>query len=502
MEKFRSVAKCGILIIFTLLFACSVCARNMENHQVLDVQAALMAGTQRDAEREEAVEEKEEVEGEERSSSSVVLTVMHRDWMASGNRTVKEALKERLERDAKRVESINARVEMATMGLNASAMKPISLNSSQFFSSEIVGQKGFSSSIISGLSQGSGEYFTRLGVGTPARYTYMVLDTGSDIIWLQCLPCTRCYQQTDRLFNPSTSSSYRKVMCGAPLCRRLDISGCRSNRYCQYQVSYGDGSFTVGDYSRETLTFRGSLLPNVALGCGHDNEGLFVGAAGLLGLGRGPLSLPSQAARRFGNKFSYCLVDREAQGTASSLIFGPAAAPRGAVFTPMVRNPKLDTFYYVELVGISVGGVRLTSIPASLFRLDESGNGGVIIDSGTSVTRLVQSAYVTMRDAFRAGTRKLKSAGEFSLFDTCYDLSGLSTVKVPTVVFHFQNGADVSLPANNYLIPVDSSGIFCFAFAGNTGGLSIIGNIQQQGFRVVFDGQTNRVGFAAGSCAS
>ncbi|KAG6434256.1 hypothetical protein SASPL_105880 [Salvia splendens] len=90
-------------------------------------------------------------------------------------------------------------------------------------------------------------------------------------------------------------------------------------------------------------------------------------------------------------------------------------------------------------------------------------------------------------------------APDFSLFDTCFDLSGKTEVKVPTVVLHFA-GADVSLPASNYLIPVDSDGTFCFAFAGTTSGLSIIGNIQQQGFRVVFDLAANRVGFAANSC--
>ena len=268
-----------------------------------------------------------------------------------------------------------------------------------------------------------------------------------------------------------------------------------------YQVSYGDGSFTVGDFSTETLTFRGSILRQVALGCGHDNEGLFVGAAGLLGLGRGPLAFPSQTGAQFSKRFSYCLVDRDAPGTTSSLIFGSSAIPRSAVFTPLLNNPKLNTFYYVELTGISIGGNRLASIPASAFRLDGTGNGGVIIDSGTSVTRLVSSAYSVMRDAFKAGTQHLKSSGGFSLFDTCYDLSGKKTVKVPTVVFHFKNSADVSLPANNYLIPVDSSGVFCFAFAGNTGGLSIIGNIQQQGIRVVFDGQASRVGFSPGSCS-
>ncbi|KAK7389801.1 hypothetical protein VNO78_25095 [Psophocarpus tetragonolobus] len=360
---------------------------------------------------------------------------------------------------------------------------------------------GFSSSVVSGLAQGSGEYFTRLGVGTPPRYLYMVLDTGSDVVWLQCKPCAKCYSQTDQIFDPTQSKTFAGIPCTSPLCRRLDSPGCsRKRNICQYQVSYGDGSFTFGDFSTETLTFRRSEVPRVALGCGHDNEGLFVGAAGLLGLGRGGLSFPVQAGARFNNKFSYCLTDRTASAKPSSLVFGDSAVSRTARFTPLIKNPKLDTFYYVELLGVSVGGAPVRGISASLFRLDSTGNGGVIIDSGTSVTRLTRPAYVALRDAFRVGASHLKRAPEFSLFDTCFDLSGLSEVKVPTVVLHFR-GADVSLPAANYLIPVDNNGSFCFAFAGTMSGLSIIGNIQQQGFRVVFDLAGSRVGFSPRGCA-
>ncbi|KAF0916469.1 hypothetical protein E2562_007553 [Oryza meyeriana var. granulata] len=34
----------------------------------------------------------------------------------------------------------------------------------------------------------------------------------------------------------------------------------------------------------------------------------------------------------------------------------------------------------------------------------------------------------------------------------------------------------------NYLIPVDTSGTFCFVFTGTNSSVSIVGNIQQQGF--------------------
>nr|XP_011459743.1 PREDICTED: protein ASPARTIC PROTEASE IN GUARD CELL 1-like [Fragaria vesca subsp. vesca] len=140
---------------------------------------------------------------------------------------------------------------------------------------------GFSSSIVSGLSQGSGEYFTRIDDGSPPKYLYMVLDTGSDVVWLQCAPCKHCYSQTDPVFDPRKSSSFSSLPCSSPLYRHLDSPGCSSkSKTCLYQVSYGNDSFTFGDLSTETLTFRRSKVPKVALGCGHDNEGLFVGAAG------------------------------------------------------------------------------------------------------------------------------------------------------------------------------------------------------------------------------
>ncbi|XP_020538478.1 aspartyl protease family protein 2 [Jatropha curcas] len=413
-------------------------------------------------------------------STTFSLQLHHIDAL-SNNKTPQDLFGERLQRDAFRVEALSS---VAASAVGAGGR---------------VGT-GFSSSVISGLAQGSGEYFTRIGVGTPPRYVYMVLDTGSDIVWIQCAPCNKCYSQSDPVFDPRKSRSFAGIPCGSPLCNRLDSPGCNTQkRTCMYQVSYGDGSFTYGDFSTETLTFRRTKVRRVAIGCGHDNQGLFVGAAGLLGLGRGRLSFPSQTGAQFNRKFSYCLVDRSASSKPSSVVFGDSAISRTARFTPLISNPKLDTFYYVELLGISVGGTRVPGITASLFKLDQTGNGGVIIDSGTSVTRLTRPAYVALRNAFRVGASNLKRAPEFSLFDTCFDLSGKTEVKVPTVALHFR-GADVSLPASNYLIPVDSDGSFCFAFAGTMSGLSIIGNIQQQGFRVVYDLAGSRVGFAPRGC--
>jgi aspartyl protease family protein len=412
---------------------------------------------------------------EDASSTAALFRVAHRDAFAV-NATAVELLKHRLKRDRKRAAGISE--------------------------ANLARGDGVASPVVSGLAQGSGEYFTKIGVGTPATPALMVLDTGSDEVWMQCTPCLKCYQQSGPIFDPRRSTSYSAVGCSSPLCHRLHKGGCDLHRRsCLYQVTYGDGSETAGELATETVTFAGGArVDGVAIGCGHDNEGLFVAAAGLIGLGRGSLSFPAQISRRYGRTFSYCLV--ASASSASTIAFGPSAGAGGASFTPMLRNPRIDTFYYVQLDGISVGGARVPGVLESDLRLNPStGRGGVIVDSGTSVTRLARPAYTALRDAFRAAASGLRlSPGGFSLFDTCYDFSGQEVAKVPTVSMHFAGGGVLDLPPENYLMPVDTEGTFCFAFAGTDGALSIIGNIQQQGFRVVFDVDAQRVGFAPKGC--
>lgn len=393
----------------------------------------------------------------------------------------------RLARDTARVKSITSKIDLHVMGI-----RHMDLNPQQ--QQQQLMPEDLEAPVSSGTSLGSGEYFSRLGVGSPPKEFFMVIDTGSDVSWLQCQPCSDCYQQTDPIYTPSSSSSFAHLTCNTRECSTLEVSACRNTR-CLYQVSYGDGSYTVGDFVTETVSFGSSgRVPKVAIGCGHDNEGLFVGAAGLLGLGGGPLSLTSQIKA---TSFSYCLVDRDSS-KASSLEFN-SVKPGDSVTAPLLKNNKMNTFYYVGLTGFSVGGQQI-SIPPTLFNMDESGSGGVIVDSGTAVTRLPTQAYTSLRDSFTRLTQHLKPTGSVALFDTCYDFASMSSVKVPTVALHFAGGQSLDLPAKNYLIPVDSSGTYCFAFAETTSSMSIIGNVQQQGIRVHYDLAKSQVAFTPNNC--
>ncbi|BBN17154.1 aspartyl protease family protein [Marchantia polymorpha subsp. ruderalis] len=425
----------------------------------------------------------------------VGLKLVHRDEWDSPlirPRSASSIGSNRLQRDRARVQALNQRVAIPSSG-GGTPGPPLR------------------SPIISGLAEGSGEYFTRISFGSPSSDVLVTIDTGSDLLWIQCHPCDKCYVQVGPIFNPGESHSYDPIHCYSEACETLAHSKC-SGVTCQYDVSYGDGSFTTGEFARETLTLNNTkskpfMIHDFYFGCGHDNEGLFIASAGLLGLGRGPLSFPSQLSRVLSPRFSYCLTDRFAldgpEPSDSFLYFGEPETSH-MKFTPLLHNPAAPTFYYVQLTGISVARQQL-QIPTSEFEMDSAGRGGVILDTGTSVSRLPTVAYKAMRDEFREKLPNLQLVdvpGQ-DLFDTCFRIDEDQTV--PTITLHFSNDVDMVLPADNVLIPVDETGeLFCLAFAGSDGraNLSIIGNVQQQGFRIEFDLSAKaRVGFTRVDCS-
>ncbi|KAL0016562.1 hypothetical protein SO802_003632 [Lithocarpus litseifolius] len=353
----------------------------------------------------------------------------------------------------------------------------------------------------SGLTIGSGNYIVTVGLGTPKTDQKLIFDTGSDLTWAQCEPCAgHCYSQVDPIFDPSKSTSYTNISCPTPLCSQLTsaIGGPQQcfNSKCLYRVRYGDNSSTTGYLSKERLTIISDVVDNFIFGCGQDNEGLFEGIAGLLGLGRGQVSLVQQAAQRYNKFFSYCLPSTTS--LTGYLTLGKGNEVSSSIkFTPMLTLSQQPSFYGLNLIGISVGGQRL-SIPASVFS-----TAGTIIDSGTVITRLPPTAYNALRTTFRQMMRNYPMiSSSSSLFDTCYDLSKSQSVSIPKISFFF--GGDVS-------VDLDKVGILynlrrteaCLAFAGNRdpSSITIFGNEQQKGLEVVYDVVGQRIGFRPGGCS-
>ncbi|RZC54199.1 hypothetical protein C5167_013063 [Papaver somniferum] len=363
--------------------------------------------------------------------------------------------------------------------------------------------------IKSQVHTGSGEFLMSLSIGTPPTSYLAIMDTGSDLIWTQCKPCTECYKQPTPIFDPSTSSSFSKLSCTNTLCRALTASMCSDNA-CEYLYAYGDDSTTQGIMASETFTFgdpsskdksASISIPNVGFGCGNDNEGGgFTQGAGLVGLGRGPLSLVSQLGT---GRFSYCLNSIDSTQT-SSLLFGSLAnlvntttSDNEIQTTPLIKNPSQPSFYYLDLEGITVGETLL-SIPKSTFQLKPSGSGGFIIDSGTTITYLQKTGFNAVKKAF-IWQMKLTVADSSTGLDLCFNLpNSVSEIDVPKLIFHFK-GADLDLPGNNYMIADSDLGLVCLAM-GASNGLSIFGNVQQQNMLILHDLEKEVMSFVPTKC--
>ncbi|KAE8124636.1 hypothetical protein FH972_019502 [Carpinus fangiana] len=316
-------------------------------------------------------------------------------------------------------------------------------------------QSTFMSAVIFPRSFGVGVYFIQIKVGTPPVSQYMVLDTGSDLTWFQCKPCN-CFQSPGLVFDPLNSTSLSVVPCDSAPCSHL---GCNNNQ-CQYKVDYMDGSFTQGMLVLEKLTFGGIGVLNVFSGCGHSNHGLVTGADGLLGLGGGPLSLPTQLRLHgLADIFSYCLPQGMVFGSLGWLNFSLPGAllPPGTAWIPLLPNPNTPTFYYVGLLGIGIEDMRLP-IPESSFKRTRKGFGGVIIDAGATYTHLPTPVYEVFRNAYVAKTRNLpRFYSVHPVFDTCYNLSGLESSQIPNVSFFFSAGPILTLKRKNILVEQEHS---------------------------------------------
>ncbi|QCE15230.1 aspartyl protease family protein [Vigna unguiculata] len=346
---------------------------------------------------------------------------------------------------------------------------------------------------------GNGEYLMELAIGTPPLAYPAVLDTGSDLIWTQCKPCTRCYKQPTPIFDPKKSSSFSKVSCDSSLCSALPSSTCSDG--CEYVYSYGDYSVTQGVLGTETFSFGKSKkkvsVHNIGFGCGEDNEGDgFEQASGLVGLGRGPLSLVSQLKEP---RFSYCLTSIDDR-KKSVLLLGSSAKVKDAkgVTTPLIKNPLQPSFYYLSLEGISVGDTRL-AIEKSTFEVGNDGSGGAIIDSGTTITYIEEKAFDELKKEFVSQTKLPVDKTTSTGLDLCFSLPSDSTqVEIPKLIFHF-SGGDLELPAENYVIGDSSLGVACLAM-GASSGMSIFGNVQQQNILVNHDLEKDTISFIPTSC--
>ncbi|KDP41942.1 hypothetical protein JCGZ_26960 [Jatropha curcas] len=418
-------------------------------------------------------------------NGATILEMKHKDSCSRKIIDWNKKLQKILVLDNFRVQSLQSRVKKLVHGNNEedSRESPIPL--------------------ISGVKLQTLNYIVTVELG--GRNMTVIVDTGSDLTWVQCQPCRLCYNQQDPIFNPSISASYQTILCNSSTCQSLQSATgntgvCGSNPpTCNYLVNYGDGSYTRGDLGIEKLNLGKVFVSKFIFGCGRNNKGLFGGASGLMGLGRSDLSLISQTSAIFGGVFSYCLPNTAADASGSLVFGGNSSVYKNTTpisYTRMVFNPQLPTFYFLNLTGISIGGVALQAAGFD--------QGVVLIDSGTVISRLPPPIYRALKAEFLKQFSEFPSSPPFSILDTCFDLSAYQEVDIPTIKLHFEGNAELNVDVTGilYFVKTDASQV-CLALASLNfeDEIPIIGNYQQRNIRVVYDNVESKLGFAAEACS-
>ncbi|KAK8569029.1 hypothetical protein V6N13_106900 [Hibiscus sabdariffa] len=371
---------------------------------------------------------------------------------------------------------------------------------------------------------GSGQYFISMRIGTPPKKFLMLADTGSVVTWIKCKHqcggnCSKEEESQDvRFYQPNESRTFQSVQCSSSYCTTnlmpyRSFENCpASDGPCKYERGYLDGTKVSGYFGNDTVTIRMSnqkvKLVNITIGCATETAHFPERLDGLLGLGVELISFAGQAGMQFGGKFSYCLVDHfSPTNVVSYLVFGGVKV-KGEELSNMQETSMIigewfwSTHYHLNVSGISLDG-KMLDIPAHIWNYVPHKGGGVILDSGTSLTGLVAPAYDKVVEGLLPSISKFEPVniyGEGILPRHCFKTKGFNETLIPRLAIHFADGAKFVPPVKSYVID-EARDTKCLGFMKlNWPDVSIIGNILQQNHYWEFDLFYQKLKFAPSSC--
>ncbi|PWA60165.1 aspartic peptidase A1 family [Artemisia annua] len=325
-----------------------------------------------------------------------------------------------------------------------------------------------------------------ISLGTPPVPFLAIIDTGSDLIWTKCKQDKKPFSHH---FDPSKSSSYSKV---SESCDYYQLRDCKQN--------YVDGSVNV-TLGQETITIGLRKIPDVIFACGIPSDKQFESYDGVVGMGRGALSLVSKLEKHV---FLYCLASRFEVSKPSIFLKSQASSALANTKTSIQTMPLLKQegkpYYYISLEGISVGGTRL-AVKKSDFAINNNKDGGMIIDSGTTFTYLEERIVDMIYNEFINQTKLKKlTSSYYQGLKHCFKPPNKNDI-IPNLVFHFE-GANWDLPRENYIYQRKEGAKACLAFIANNESdkLYVFGNMQQQNMMVLYNLDSNNLSFGPAKC--
>ncbi|KAK4712921.1 hypothetical protein R3W88_018828 [Solanum pinnatisectum] len=300
----------------------------------------------------------------------------------------------------------------------------------------------------------NGEYVASFILGTEQIKSYLLVDTGSDLVWWQCGPCrpNKCYEQKNEpLYDFTKSKTYQELDCHAKSTKCL-----LKPKVFEYQNPV-----------------------RILFGCGRDQtsgtefSGEYSGIAGLVRKNMaGGYSLQSQ-------------FDADIMAISG-----------------LIPNSKFPTFYFINLFKIFVNDKEIPLFPLLSRNFGNGLTGGCIVDTGATVTSFPKDFYDEFRDTFRKEVRGIPLYdAPLGNFDTCYmvDPGEVPTFPIVKMYFGHQNPENLLLLEQQRVV-VHERGLFCLAFTKWKYPIALIGSYQLQGIGLTFDTAIDTLSFDLDAC--
>ncbi|GMI98771.1 secreted aspartic protease 2 [Hibiscus trionum] len=376
------------------------------------------------------------------------------------------------------------------------------------------------------------QYRTSIRQRTPLVPVDLVVDLGGRFMWVDC----------DRDY---FSSTYRPTRCRSAQCSLAGADGCGdcfsaprpgcNNNTCGVTP---DNSVThvatSGEVAQDVVSLQSTdgrnpggvvSVPRFLFACAPTFllRGLATGVAGMAGLGRTRIGLPSQlaAAFSFRRKFAVCL---SSSTSANGVIFfgdGPYVflpgidASQSLTFTPLFINPvstasafpmgEPSAEYFIGVNSIKVNE-KTVLLNTTLLSINNQGVGGTKISTVDPYTVLEASIFKAVTEAFinEAAAMNITRVGGVAPFEVCFSSSNILSTRlgaaVPSIDLVLQNqNVFWRIFGANSMVEV-SREVLCLGFVNggsDTRTSIVIGGHQLENTLVQFDLAASRLGFSA-----
>ncbi|ORY47646.1 acid protease [Rhizoclosmatium globosum] len=337
-----------------------------------------------------------------------------------------------------------------------------------------------------------GSFFTSITLGTPPQPFNIVVDTGSDRLWVPSVGCSSC-PSSGHKYNAAASSSFTNATTSSTHAVMTYGSGTVNGTLATDTVVWGPSTipnmfFYVVDSQDSTMAYHMSRFGDGIMG--------FVFAGGLDGPNHRDSVLYRMASQNQvpHSVFSLWLNQssvydaNELDPYGGWIILGGADNHLYNGNFSFVPVSSASSYYWdITVTGISVAGSPVIAPSLATNAIVDSGTSIILIDS-TTLTKLVQSLSGSQPSSF-----------QFIPQYGVYTVQCQFAAALPDISFVVGKGVTLSFSASDYITydadTLENSNV-CELSIRASGGEWILGSPFLYKYYTVFDLKNKQIGFA------